>query len=276
MQSSFCFLAVPPSSEALTTSIEAKMVNKHRSLFHKPDSSKPLHPRWGDVAISVPTDGSWNQYYNPYRPDPEWQTYGPGFVPDSCPRLPPLKDDDEETTSTTTGTTTSSSRSSVPLGELRPKRLSVHWASRSKQLPDESQTEQKKLEFAYKPIHQDYPSEVIEKSSQKQQHISRFRYIPTNGKYLENIRPAVSRSRSASCGSPRSSIMESPDEEPRGRSQSTNCDCVNSDQRVDGRRLNSKKSPSRGKTSCAVADRKRSSFIRPMTMTMVPNDEELY
>ncbi|PWY86016.1 hypothetical protein BO70DRAFT_423169 [Aspergillus heteromorphus CBS 117.55] len=35
---------------------------------------KPLHERWGDIDISVPTEGSWNQLDNPHRSGSQFQS----------------------------------------------------------------------------------------------------------------------------------------------------------------------------------------------------------
>ncbi|CAI7663474.1 unnamed protein product [Penicillium glandicola] len=189
----------------------AGMVNRPLSRFRKPDSQKPLHARWGDVSISVPTDGSWNQYDNPHRPVKERSAYGPGYVPDCSPqdRNPrPVKegDPDDDDKSVCSVASTSSRRSSLSLGGLRPGRLSVRLASRPKHLRGESQaerdaqqSEQKRNEFAYRPIQQDYTSEVVENTTQP---TNRFKYIPTNGRYIESSGTETPRSQSVS--SPRS------------------------------------------------------------------------
>ncbi|KAL2013294.1 hypothetical protein VTN00DRAFT_819 [Thermoascus crustaceus] len=67
------------------------------NLFRKRETPRaPLHARWGDVAITVPTDGSWCQFDNPHHRHHHYKQgggrgrqqkkkgsyYGPGFVPD--------------------------------------------------------------------------------------------------------------------------------------------------------------------------------------------------
>ncbi|KAJ5579871.1 uncharacterized protein N7459_005856 [Penicillium hispanicum] len=285
----------------------AGIVNKPLSIFRKNDSSKPLHARWGDVAISVPTDGSWNQYNNPHRSAPTRQRYGPGFVPDCSPTdpVPPLrqnKTQNEDNKSNPTGTTSISRRNSLSLSALRPGRLSVRLASRPKHLQGEvaaereyHQPEPKAHEFAYKPIRQDYPAEVTEKS-QAQAH--RFRYIPTNGRYLEDI-PAVSpRSQSArsyySAHARRDSFTESVDEKERGRKHSrihdppsrrgshqeddrrSLCSSLGDGSDSSSSRRNCGLPPRRRTSTFASADRKRASSLKPMTLAMVPDPEELY
>lgn len=67
----------------------ARIVNNSLSLnlFRKREAPRaPLHARWGDVAITVPTDGSWCQFDNPHHHHHKGRqqklSYGPGFVPD--------------------------------------------------------------------------------------------------------------------------------------------------------------------------------------------------
>lgn len=280
----------------------AGIVNRPLSIFRRPESPKPLHSRWGDVAISVPTDGSWNQYENPHRV-PRRHAYGPGFVPDCSPtdrKLRQVSEEyDEDNKSTSTGSIISR-RNSLSLGTLRPGRLSVRLASRPKHLRGEtpmergSQTDQKKSNFAYKPIQQDYPTEVSETSSQN---TPRYRYIPASGRYLGDI-PGSPRSQSArSCRSSRvrrGSFSESQENREHGRDYTSRVQApsrASSRQEDDRRSLRSSLGdssdgagsrlsfglPPRRRTSPFVAaDRKRSSSLKPMTLAMVPDPEELY
>lgn len=293
------------------TTIMAGIVNGPLSLFRKSDSSKPLHARWGDVSISVPTDGSWNQYDNPHRPVTERQAYGPGYVPDCSPqdRNPrPLKDDDpdDDNRSVSSVASTASRRNSLSLGALRPGRLSVRLASRPKHLRGETaserdaqRAEQRRTEFAYRPIQQDYTSEVVEKSSQSS---NRFKYIPTNGRYLEgsSSRSAAPRSQSVSSYrtsySRRESLAESTDERDvgyeRDRFQSQTPMArggayVKDDRRSlrsslgdssdsSSSRRNVGLPPRRNTSPFVAADRRRASSVKPMTLAMVPDPDELY
>ncbi|KAJ5389609.1 uncharacterized protein N7496_000677 [Penicillium cataractarum] len=302
----------------------AGIVNKPLSIFRRPESPKPLHNRWGDVDISVPTDGSWNQYDNPHRPPPERQSYGPGFVPDCSPservhgtagsnatRESVLRsgDADEDNKSTATNRTSIMSLSrqnSLSLGGLRPSRLSVRLASRPKHLRGESSldrashdVEHKKAEFAYKPIHQDYPAEISDKGERS---THRYRYIPTNGRYLEDIpSPRSPRSQSATSfrglHTRRDSFSESPEnqERERGRDQtrlnsrlsyypdddrqsvrSSIAGSSDSSGSGSGSRMSFALPPRRRTSPFVAADRKRSSSLRPMTLAMVPDPEDLY
>ena len=286
----------------------AGIVNNPLAIFRRPESPKPLHARWGDVAISVPTDGSWNQYNNPHRPAQERHGYGPGFVPD-CPssdRVYPLRSPEiqEDNMSTSTGTTSTTRRKSSSLGSLRPGRLSVRLASRPKPLRSETlphgdsyQKESKRTDFAYKPIRQDYLAEVTENS--KQASNTPFRYIPTNGRYLDDI-PVSPRSQSArshrNSHTRRDSFTDSVEEKERGREYRVDHPHDPPSQRGshrDDNRQSFRSSlsessdsssslrhfglPPRRRTSPFVAaDRKRASSMKPMTLAMVPDPEDLY
>lgn len=300
----------------------AGIVNRPLSMFRKPESPKPLHSRWGDVAISVPTDGSWNQYDNPHR-GPRRPSYGPGFVPDCSPSGKKLRqveeeadeadeaDDDKQSTSTgstgsmgSTGSTVSrrNSLSLVGLGTFRPGRLSVRLASRPKHLRGETsmerdnQSAQKRPEFAYKPIQNDYAAAVSETSTQNS---PRYRYIPASERYLKDIPGAIPRSHSArSCRGSRTrrdSFSESQEERECNRDRHSQMQAPSrassrlEDDRQSlrsslgdssdgaGSRLSRFGLPPRRRTSPFVAaDRRRSSSLKPMTLAMVPDPDDLY
>ncbi|KAJ5311548.1 hypothetical protein N7476_007408 [Penicillium atrosanguineum] len=288
----------------------AGIVNRPLSIFRRPESPKPLHSRWGDVAISVPTDGSWNQYDNPHR-IPRRPSYGPGFVPDCSPSEKKLRqvneeeteeaDDDNKSTSTIPTIPRRNSLSLGGLGGIRAGRLSVRLASRPKHLRGESPTErdgqsdQRRPDFAYKPIQTDYVSEVSETSSQS---TPRYQYIPASGRYMEDILGATTRSQSArSCRSSRTrrdSFSESQEDRDHDRdrhSRMQTASRVSSHQEDDrqslrsslgdssdgvGSRLSSFGLPPRRRTSPFVAADRRSSSLKPMTLAMVPDPEDLY
>ncbi|KAF7715764.1 Uncharacterized protein PECH_006209 [Penicillium ucsense] len=300
----------------------AGLVNSPLAVFRRAESAKPLHTRWGDVAISVPTDGSWNQYENPHRAQ-ERQLYGPGFVPDCSPadrsrdgsvrhglarRKIKNGNVDEYGTGIIAERTSDESisrRQSLSWGGLRPNRLSVRLASRpsqrcgdSLQTPGGESREQKKPEFAYKPIRQDYPSEISDTPDHSKH---RYRYIPTSGRYLEDI-PSPHGSRSQSAMSSRNSSarrdsctgsIESYDRE-RGRvsvrrhgqqsyhSRGDDRHSVgssvggSSDSSGSGPLLTSTMRPRRRTSPFVAADHRRSISLRPMTMAMVPDPEDIY
>ncbi|KAJ5734447.1 hypothetical protein N7493_003233 [Penicillium malachiteum] len=294
----------------------AGIINKPLVLFRRPGDSKPLHTRWGDVAISVPTEGSWNQYDNPHRPTQEQpQIYGPGFVPDFVPSAnrprhrvhnskkkdhddedEEEKEEDEQRTRppvTRSASVSSSRRNSLSLGSLHPGRLSVRLASRPKHLRGENKDERdlhkrdsQRTDFAYKPIHQDYTAEISETSRRAQ--TPPFKYIPTNGRYVEEIpTPNYIPSRSQSAMSHRSSRThrdsidsldgdriftrrDSHPEDDRGSILSDGSDGSSSRRSYFGL-------PPRRRTSLFVpADRRQASLLKPMTMAMVPDPDELY
>jgi len=279
----------------------AGIVNGPFSIFRKSDSPKTLHARWGDVSISVPTDGSWNQYDNPHRPVKERSAYGPGYVPDISPedRSPrPLKeeDEDDDARSVCSATSTASRQSSLSLGSLRPGRLSVRLASRPKHLKGEPQSdrdarrsEQKRMDFAYRPIQQDYTSEVVENSTQPS---NRFKYIPTSGRYLQDSGSVAPRSQSISShrssDSRRDSYAESFDRRDRGRDRDFTPSVRMSTYEDDRRSLRSSIAdssdhsqrnyglPPRRTSPFVPAGGKRASSLKPLTMAMVPDPDELY
>lgn len=177
----------------------ASIVPNPLNRFRKHDSHKPLHARWGDVSITAPTEGSWCQYDNPHKSAQRRLGYGPGYVPDGPRRasISPAQhyeDDEEDEEALEAEHNTSSRRMST----LNPRRLSMR-LSRTKS-PDGQQKQQQRpggidrTEFAYKPIKQDYSTEVAETAHKRE---SRFRYIPASPQYLEESE----RSQSVSSGS---------------------------------------------------------------------------
>lgn len=274
----------------------AGIVNKPLAIFRRPESPKPLHSRWGDTSISVPADGSWNQYDNPHRPIPSRHIYGPGFIPEPFPSgrtAKALSHDYGEDNRTPTQSTSVSRRNSLSLGALRPHRLSVRLASRPKHLRGETAMEKeshpsaKKAEFAYKPIHQDYPTEATEHA-----HTARYRYIPTNGRYLEDIsnrnQPADSdRSAHPGCDSfpepnecrsyrqLRNSTYTSRDsyheDDCRGLRSSLGDSSGSSSSRWSSDGLSTR----RQATLSMAVNRKRS-LLKPVTLAMVPDPDEIY
>ena len=288
----------------------AGIANRPLSIFRRPESPKPLHSRWGDVAISVPTDGSWNQYDNPHR-IPRRPSYGPGFVPDCSPSEKKLHqvneeendeaDDDNQSTSTASSISRRNSLSLGDLGGIRAGRISIRLASRPKHLRGEtlmerdSQIDQRRPEFEYKPIQNDYVTGVSESSSQR---TPRYHYIPASGSYLEDIPGASPRSQSArSCRSSRTrrdSFSKSREDRDHGRDRHSRVQApsrASSHQEDDrqslrsslgdssdgaGSRLSSFGLPPRRRISPFVAADRRSSSLKPMTLAMVPDSEDLY
>lgn len=283
----------------------AGMVHKPLAIFRKTDSSKPLHSRWGDVAISVPTDGSWNQYDNPHKRVPTRQRYGPGFVANCSPTdgAPPRQHNEykhEKRKHSKMGTTSMVQGDSISLGVLCRERHSLRLTSRPKPSErvhlarvDYPQPERKARGFAYKPIRQDYPAEVTEKS---QANANRFRYIPTSGRYLQDNPATTARSqsqgsyRNTQTGGNFAASLEGNEggrEQPRFKSQPCRSqqedDCHNlrssfGDNFGSSSTRRNHGLPPRRRTSPTLAtkDRKRASSLKPMTLAMVPDPEELY
>ncbi|KAI9931011.1 hypothetical protein ASPWEDRAFT_239330 [Aspergillus wentii DTO 134E9] len=262
--------------------------------FRKHDSRKPLHARWGDVAISAPTEGSWSQYNNPHQSSHRKLGYGPGFVPDCSPRSRQSSDEDE---TTSTDTTPSSRRNSFSISTLNPRRLSMRLGPRSKAAaPDTHHDEDDRLrhfadqrsEFAYKPIRQDYLNEVAEKTTAQHhdRRASRFRYIPASTRYNEELGSLPPRSPSVSSrGSSRKYSVEV--EPVHGHEYGSGyyddendyCDDYRSSSRsshknsFDPRRASGIQGGRVVVANPAVGRKKASSRL---TMTMVPDAEDLY
>ncbi|RJE24232.1 hypothetical protein PHISCL_03442 [Aspergillus sclerotialis] len=208
--------------------------------FRKQEPAKPLHSRWGDVSITVPTEGSWSQYNNPSGRHRK-ADYGPGYVPDCTsssahrPRhshhhkhhKPPSSTTSilsEESTSPMDSA--SSHRSSSITATLNPRRLSMRLSPRPRTPSAQHHYNEEKSrlittprnDFAYKPIKVDYPAEVAEtQASQLHSHVhgenqvkranstsssrsGRFKYIPATVRYREELGEISTRSRSREPG----------------------------------------------------------------------------
>ncbi|RMJ24914.1 hypothetical protein PHISP_04223 [Aspergillus sp. HF37] len=258
--------------------------NKPLNPFRRqepPTSSKPLHSRWGDVAITVPTEGSWSQYNNPHRRGRKGY-YGPGYVSEYAARRPHPRrhrrhpsdsnnNDDENnnendeaskhTASTTPPPTASSSHRTHNPGRksISNRRRPVSLNSRPTPSPAESnETEEifgqerlvpdQRPDFAYKPISLDYPTEIAE-SQGSQLHranantasSSRFRYIPASARYRDEFGGIPARSGS------------------KGSSSSSSSSCR-----------------SAGKRASAVSSTSSSASSKRLTTVMVPDAEDIY
>ncbi|RHZ62783.1 uncharacterized protein CDV56_106623 [Aspergillus thermomutatus] len=280
----------------------ANIVNRPLSIFRKHDSPKPqsqlqphsLHTRWGDAAISAPTDGSWtqctpstlHQSSSSTRRSRSTCKSKPAYEVEYAPRTHQPTESRPSSTRTLTSTSTSTSFS---------RRLSMRLTPRSKSsISDYDSSERQPLverpaQFAYRPIRQDYPSEVAEKAAaatrtniarrdepspsaspassleptpepSPSSSSSRFRYIPAHPRYEEEFaRSRLSRAYSVSSGG----SFRAGDDENWDEGFSHSCDRVDSG------------SYSRRSGSSASAAKKRVSAKR-MTMTMVPDAEEIY
>lgn len=182
----------------------SRIVQGTLSIFRKSEPSKPLHPRWGDVDISAPTDGSWNQYDNPHRSDRQRSSNESGHVPGASPHGNPSQvkktDYDEDNRSVRSASSSVSHRSISSLGVKRSSRPSVRLASRHKDNDNKSRSEDSRsgsprAGFTYRPIQSKYTSQEPETSKPctSTPCSSRFKYIPTNERYLQ---PRTARSQS--------------------------------------------------------------------------------
>lgn len=129
----------------LTESIRIKLFNmpdtsnKPLNPFRKQNTpstpSNHLHSRWGDVSISVPTEGSWSQYDTSHHLTRHKNDHSSGYASEQNshparhrhPHPHPQSDDEdgcESTASTSTDTTSTSSsrRNSILLNTLNPAR----------------------------------------------------------------------------------------------------------------------------------------------------------
>jgi hypothetical protein len=173
----------------------ASLVNSSLDLIrrHKLPKHPRLHSRWGDVAISAPTEGAWSRYDNPLPREKE--VYGPGFVPgldvDDKEVLLLAADDGDDDESDDepppTAQETEKELSSGSIASLKARRLTRIL------LPSSANTASKKLdetekpvEFEYKPFRPNYAQEVAKKND-RQNDQPRFRYVPASEKYMQNL-----------------------------------------------------------------------------------------
>lgn len=156
------------------------------NVFRKEESRKsPLHPRWGDVGITAPTEGSWSQFDNPHKARRERARYGPGFVPD-CNDY----DDDDDNDDyylidppSSDKSTTKRHHLSIPKSNPLSRMRSI--TKRKDQKTNEG-TEQNKARFSYKPIVPDYPGNLSVGSYDAQETPSVL-YKPAGKEYFEEM-----------------------------------------------------------------------------------------
>lgn len=217
------------------TGTPSKPLNPFRR--QEPPTSKPLHSRWGDVAITVPTEGSWSQYNNPHRRGRKGD-YGPGYASEYAARRPhphPHRHRHRQLPSdTTTNNNDNNEVSNPPISKGTPppttspshrpgnpnagrqclstRRHPVPFNSRPTPSPAEPIETEEKLgqerlsadprpDFAYKPISQDYPTEIAESQGSQLHRANtagpaRFRYIPASPRYRDEFGEIPARSRS--------------------------------------------------------------------------------
>ncbi|OOF97974.1 hypothetical protein ASPCADRAFT_205241 [Aspergillus carbonarius ITEM 5010] len=161
----------------------ASLVNGPLGRFRKHGTPKPLHERWGDVGITVPTEGSWNQLDNPHRSSDRRPIHDISSRRHRDQAIVATEDDRR-----------ASQSSSFSVKALNPRRLSMRISQRAKQTSDcpkendrHTKAERRVSQFSYRPIQQDYPTEMAEKTARQSQHAPRFRYIPTGPGYPEEL-----------------------------------------------------------------------------------------
>ena len=267
---------------------------------------KPLHSRWGDVSISVPTEGSWSQYD---RQSHRRHAYGPGFIAEGPSSQRDILHSDcgeEEDINARP-----SRRDSLFINTFKPRRISMRLASPWKSSLDGERDREKenllpdngRTDFAYKPIRQDYTVEVAEKHHSTHNHShgrgraasdssTRFRYIPSNARYREEFGEISPRSQSSVgsfCRGYRSpTLSEGRDdldhEHDRGRKNRSRLSFrrMDSDEsayhyhRRDDRDRDRVSNPSERRRLGERRNTRYGSSARHMTTAMVPDSDDLY
>ncbi|KAL5359135.1 hypothetical protein BJX96DRAFT_147844 [Aspergillus floccosus] len=287
----------------------ASIVNRPLNRFRKTDHQRPFHERWGDLAISAPTDGSWNQLdasdgavscrrHSRHGSIPETNSSRGSYASDDY--------DDDEALCLTDNSPVHSRQNSFSVRTLDPRRLSMRLTPRPKTPADVTNDKKERLssqrerrtDFAYKPIRQDYPSEVAEKMARQNPHSSSgFRYIPANPEYSGQSEAAVSCHRYTSTGraSPVNGVVGLPERGARQRphyrelvpdgmrSRSLPRDDTHA-RSVASCRLEHHGELDSGQRAGSVGVRNASSSkgrkaarsSRYLTMTMVPDPEDIY
>ncbi|GAB1217748.1 hypothetical protein ATERTT37_006989 [Aspergillus terreus] len=288
----------------------ASIVHRPLNRFRKSDHQRTFHERWGDLAISAPTDGAWNQLDACDGPVSRKRHSRHGSIPETnSSRGSYASDDDDydEALSLTDNSPVPSRQNSFSVRTLDPRRLSMRLTPRPKTPADgtkdkkqyPSSERDRRTDFAYKPIHQDYPSEVAEKMTRQNPHhsSSRFRYIPANPEYSGQPETAGSCQRYTSTGraSPVNGVVGLPERGARQRpyyretvpdgvrSHSlprddthtrsfASCRLVHRGELDPGQRAGSPGA----KHASSSKGRKTARSSRYMTMTMVPDPEDIY
>ncbi|OGM47065.1 hypothetical protein ABOM_003633 [Aspergillus bombycis] len=268
----------------------ASIVPRPLNRLRKTDTYKPLHERFGDVSISAPTEGSWNQLESPRQSShrgyghslargnstrTSWENYDTASAPDNTPP---------------------SRQNSFSMSTLNPRRLSMRLAPRSRHsTEDPSEKEHlhhsdRRTEFAYKPIHQDYSTEVAEKAASRAHDSPRFRYIPadTRAAAVSTGSRRYSTSSQHSMQSNHAGIEER-DSRPRQHYRDSHYE-DKYDHYVEPHERSHRSSRTGCRTSgeysewamaaqmnaTSSLEKKRLRAARRMTMTMVPDADDIY
>ncbi|KAH8428561.1 uncharacterized protein LDX57_006257 [Aspergillus melleus] len=288
----------------------ASIVGRPLNRLRRSDTYKPLHERWGDVSISAPTDGSWNQFDNPHQSSHRTRGYGPGFVPEHPPRGASHVEEDA-VPSARPSRHSHARQSTFSMSTLNPRRLSVRLGPRPKHTAENNVAHEptaqrdRRTEFAYKPIHKDYATEVAEHVATNDHPSPQFRYIPATPRYAEDVglplpSPYASSSASSSSSRSKDSVRVGSDHRRERDRQTVYSDDLNEEDEDEYTAYPSGRSSSRlsraeyrssadysgrrasslfgGRSSGATsAEKKRyRSSARYLTTDMVPDADEMY
>ncbi|OJJ44585.1 hypothetical protein ASPZODRAFT_18162 [Penicilliopsis zonata CBS 506.65] len=199
----------------------ASLVQSRFNRSLKPESSRPLHPRWGDVHITMPTPGSWCQIDNnaTYSVRHGRRDYRPDYVHDLSGLKQSRRSESHDGRRSKQRLEPSHRQSSL-IRSLSAHRLSVRQATQCNASEDDDDEEEdedldsldsQSDRYQHDPI----ASQLARPSRQKYVTTNRhndkvsFQYIPTSSrKYPEEVnRPPLSRNQSS--GSTASSAAES-------------------------------------------------------------------
>ncbi|KAJ9212215.1 hypothetical protein DTO166G4_6159 [Paecilomyces variotii] len=238
----------------------ASIVNAFRK--QKPQRA-PLHARWGDVGITVPTEGSWSQFDNPHKANRERAGYGPGFVPDCNDENDPNLINQPSSKKSTT----KRHQLSTPLSRMRS-------ITRRKDQETKRSNGTSKARFSYKPIDPDHMVELAMEYGDGTE-IPPILYVPPSKAYYEDLTVLQSRLRSKN---PQVTTQHVPrDSWPRPPWDFLSDD----DDRSTSTSSQTRILPYHQPASREVSDRKkkkdRKLFApKPATFAMVEDDEDLY
>ncbi|KNG83036.1 hypothetical protein ANOM_008161 [Aspergillus nomiae NRRL 13137] len=268
----------------------ASIVQRPLNRLRKNDTYKPLHERFGDVSISAPTEGSWNQLESPRQST--HRGYGHGLARGNSTRSSRENYD----AASAPDNTPPSRQNSFSMSTLNPRRLSMRLAPRSRHSTEDPNEKEhlhhpdRRTEFAYKPIHQDYSTEVAEKAASRGHDSPRFRYIPadTRAAAVSTGSHRYSASSHHSMQSNRAEIEERYNQPRRYYRDSHLEDKY--DHYVEPHERSHRSSRAGYRTSgeysewvmaaqmntTSSSEKKRLRAARRMTMTMVPDAEDIY
>lgn len=191
----------------------ASLISSSLDLLRRQKTKKQphLHARWGDVQISVPTEGAWTQFKNPHKR--ESMEYGPGFVPglDTLTKIQDENDDDDyppeyvekitvadeqlETTSLTRSSTSSSFSTSSSSVEPSPNLSTISGTfnpTRVPQVLSPSNSIQSTLDGKKKSIPE---AKKLDSPSSQVSTVSSFEYKPVRPNYARELAQKVQQER---------------------------------------------------------------------------------